>query len=101
MGKGFDNSAPCTPLVAAAKIGHPAKGAIWLKVNGQVKQQGDLAMQIWTVPEQINYLSNLITLQPGDLIFSGTPAGVGPVVAGDKLEGHVDGVGDLVVTYRP
>ena len=93
-------SAPITALHPASKIGHPAKGAIWLKVNGQVKQQGDLAMQIWTVPEQINYLSNLITLQPGDLIFSGTPAGVGPIKAGDKLEGHVDGVGDLAVTNR-
>ena len=100
MGKSFDESAPVTALRPAAKAGHPAKGAIWLKVNGQVKQQGDLAMQIWTVPEQINYLSSLVTLQPGDLIFSGTPAGVGPVKAGDKLEGHVDGVGDLAVTYR-
>jgi fumarylpyruvate hydrolase len=100
MGKSFDESAPISALQPAAKIGHPGKGRIWLKVNGQVKQDGDLAMQIWTVPEQINYLSNLITLQPGDLIFSGTPAGVGPVKSGDKLEGHVDGVGDLVVTYR-
>ena len=100
MGKSFDESAPITALKPASATGHPAKGAIWLKVNGQVKQQGDLAMQIWTVPEQINYLSNLITLQPGDLIFSGTPAGVGPIKAGDKLEGHVDGVGDLVVTYK-
>ena len=100
MGKSFDESAPVTALRPVAAVGHPAKGAIWLKVNGQVKQQGDLAMQIWTVPEQINYLSSLITLQPGDLIFSGTPAGVGPVKAGDKLEGHVDGVGDLVVAYR-
>src|SRR3954470_7745952 len=100
MGKSFDESAPVSALRPASKIGHPAKGAIWLKVNGQTKQQGDLAMQIWSVPEQINYLSNLITLQPGDLIFSGTPAGVGPIKAGDKLEGHVDGVGDLAVTYR-
>ena len=100
MGKSFDESAPISALRPASKIGHPAKGAIWLKVNGQVKQQGDLAMQIWSVPEQINYLSNLITLQPGDLIFSGTPAGVGPVKAGDKLEGHVDGVGELIVNYR-
>jgi fumarylpyruvate hydrolase len=100
MGKSFDESAPMSALRPASKIGHPAKGAIWLKVNGQVKQQGDLAMQIWSLPEQINYLSNLITLQPGDLIFSGTPAGVGPVKAGDKLEGHVDGVGELVVNYR-
>jgi fumarylpyruvate hydrolase len=100
MGKSFDESAPVSALIPTSKIGHPAKGAIWLKVNGQVKQQGDLAMQIWSVPEQINYLSNLITLQPGDLIFSGTPAGVGPVKPGDKLEGHVDGVGELVVNYR-
>jgi fumarylpyruvate hydrolase len=100
MGKSFDESAPMSALRPASKIGHPQKGAIWLKVNGQVKQQGDLAMQIWSLPEQINYLSNLITLQPGDLIFSGTPAGVGPVKAGDKLEGHVDGVGELLVSYR-
>ena len=100
MGKSFDESAPCTALRPASEIGHPAKGRIDLKVNGQVKQTGDLAMQIWTVPEQIAYLSELITLQPGDLIFSGTPAGVGPIKAGDKLEGHVDGVGDLVVTYK-
>jgi len=100
MAKGFDESAPCTALRRASEIGHPAKGAIWLKVNGQFKQQGDLAQQIWSVPEQIAYLSGLVTLQPGDLIFSGTPAGVGPVKAGDKLEGHVDGVGDLVITYR-
>jgi len=99
MGKSFDESAPVTALRPASEIGHPAKGAIWLKVNGQVKQQGDLAQQIWAVPEQINYLSSLITLQPGDLIFSGTPAGVGPIAAGDKLEGHVDGVGDLTIAY--
>jgi fumarylpyruvate hydrolase len=100
MGKSFDESAPVSELKPASAIGHPAKGAIWLKVNGQVRQQGDLAMQIWSVPEQIAYLSNLITLQPGDLIFSGTPAGVGPIKAGDRLEGHVDGVGELVVTYK-
>jgi fumarylpyruvate hydrolase len=100
MGKSFDESAPMTALKPSSAIGHPSKGAIWLKVNGAMKQQGTLDMQIWSLPEQINYLSNLITLQPGDLIFSGTPAGVGPVKAGDKLEGHVDGVGDLVVTYK-
>ncbi len=100
MGKAFDESAPVTALRPASEIGHPAKGAITLKVNGQVKQTGDLAMQIWSVPEQISHLSHLITLQAGDLIFSGTPAGVGPVKAGDKLEGHVDGVGDLIISYR-
>ncbi len=100
MGKSFDESAPCSALRPATEIGHPSKGEIWLKVNGQVRQKGDLAMQIWSVPEQISYLSGLVTLRPGDLIFSGTPAGVGPVKAGDKLEGHVHGVGDLVVTYK-
>jgi fumarylpyruvate hydrolase len=99
MGKAFDNSAPCTALKTVAMVGHPAKGAIWLKVNGQVKQKGDLSELIWNIPETIAYLSNLITLRPGDIIMSGTPAGVGPVQAGDKLEGHVDGVGDLMVTY--
>ncbi len=100
MGKSFDESAPVSALKPASAIGHPAKGAIWVKVNGTVKQTGDLAMQIWSVPEQIAYLSNLITLQPGDLIFSGTPAGVAAVKAGDKLEGHIDGVGELSFGYR-
>ena len=100
MGKSFDESAPVSALKPASAIGHPAKGAIWVKVNGTVKQTGDLAMQIWSVPEQIAYLSNLITLQPGDLIFSGTPAGVGAVKAGDQLEGHIDGVGELSFGYR-
>jgi fumarylpyruvate hydrolase len=99
MGKAFDNSAPCTELKPVTLIGHPTKGAIWLKINGEVKQKGDLADLIWNVPETIAYLSQLVTLQPGDLIMSGTPAGVGPVQRGDKLEGHVDGVGDLTVTY--
>ena len=71
MGKAFDESAPCTALKPVSEIGHPAKGAIWVKVNGQVKQQGDLSQQIWNVQEQISYLSRLITLQPGDL-FTGT-----------------------------
>lgn len=99
MGKAFDNSAPCTALKTAAMVGHPEKGAIWLKVNGAVKQRGDLSEMIWNVPEMISYLSTLVTLRAGDLIMSGTPAGVGPVKAGDRLDGHVDGVGDLTVTY--
>jgi fumarylpyruvate hydrolase len=98
MGKGFDHSAPCNALVPAAKIGHPAKGAIWLKVNGETKQTGDIADMIWNVPESIAYLSGLVRLEPGDLIYTGTPEGVGPVVKGDKIEVHVDGVGDLTVT---
>jgi len=99
MGKAFDNSAPCTALKTVAMVGHPAKGAIWLKVNGEIKQKGDLSELIWNVPETISYLSHLITLRPGDIIMSGTPAGVGPIKPGDKLEGHVEGVGDLMVSY--
>jgi fumarylpyruvate hydrolase len=99
MGKAFDESAPCTALKPVAMIGHPAKGAITLKVNGAIKQKGDLSEMIWNVPETIAYLSKMITLRAGDLIMSGTPSGVGPVQRGDKLEGHVDGVGDLTVTY--
>jgi fumarylpyruvate hydrolase len=68
-------------------------------VNGETRQKGDLSEMIWNVPEMIAYLSNLITLRAGDLIMSGTPAGVGPVKRGDKLEGHVDGIGDLSVSY--
>jgi fumarylpyruvate hydrolase len=100
MGKGFDQSAPCSAVRPASRIGHPAKGAIWVKVNGQVRQSGDLAQQIWSVAETIAYLAGLVTLAPGDLIFTGTPDGVGPVQAGERLDGHIDGVGDLSITYR-
>ena len=98
MGKGYDQSAPCTAIQPVSKIGHPAKGAIWLKVNGQMRQSGDLADQIWNVQETISYLSGLVTLAPGDLIYTGTPEGVGPVVKGDRMDGHIDGVGDLTIT---
>ena len=97
VGKAFELSAPCAALHPAAKIGHPAKGAIWLKVNGVVKQKGDLADLIWNVPDTIAYLSTLFRLEAGDLIMTGTPAGVAAVVKGDVMEGHVDGVGDLKV----
>jgi fumarylpyruvate hydrolase len=100
MGKAFDNSAPCTALKTVAMVGHPDKGAVWLKVNGKFTQKGDLSEMIWNVPETIAYLSKLVTLRAGDIIMSGTPAGVGPVQPGDKLEGHVAGVGDLVITYK-
>jgi len=99
MGKAFDESAPCSDLRPASEIGHPSNGAIWLEVNGKKKQSGDLSQQIWNVPEQIAYLSRLIELLPGDLIFTGTPAGVGPIAAGDVLVGHIDGVGDLRIEY--
>jgi fumarylpyruvate hydrolase len=83
--------------VPATKIGHPSKGAIVLEVNGAVRQKGDLADLIWNVPEMIAYLSTLFALVPGDLIFTGTPAGVGPVVKGDTMKGWVDGVGTITV----
>jgi fumarylpyruvate hydrolase len=98
VGKAFERSAPCSPLVPAAEIGHPERGAIWLKINGETRQEGDLAQMIWKTPEMISYLSKLFELKPGDLIMTGTPAGVGPVVRGDRLHGHVDGVGELEVT---
>ena len=99
MGKAFDDSAPCTDLRAASEIGHPKRGAIWLDVNGVRKQTGDISQLIWSVPEQIAYLSKLVTLLPGDLIYTGTPAGVNSVQPGDRLAGHVDGVGDITVQY--
>jgi fumarylpyruvate hydrolase len=97
MGKGFDYSAPCSPVRPASEIGHPAEGAIWLKVNGTTRQSGDLNQQIWKVEEAIAYLSRFVALAAGDLIFTGTPAGVGRVVRGDRLEGHIDRVGDISV----
>jgi fumarylpyruvate hydrolase len=99
MAKGFDQSAPTGPIRAAADIGHVDRGAIWLRINGEPRQEGDLSQQIWKVPETISYLSTLVTLRAGDLIMTGTPKGVGPVEPGDRLEGHIDGVGDLTVSY--
>jgi fumarylpyruvate hydrolase len=95
IGKAFERSAPCGPLVPASEIGHPDHGAIWLEVNGEKRQQGDLNQLIWKVPEMISYLSGLFELAAGDLIMSGTPSGVGPVAKGDRLHGHIDGIGDL------
>ncbi len=97
VSKAFERSAPCSPLVPADRIGHPARGEIWLDVNGRRRQTGDLAQMIWKVPEMIAYLSGLFSLAPGDLILSGTPAGVGAVQRGDTLTGHIDGIGGLEV----
>jgi len=95
VGKAFDWSAPCSDIVPAQSIGHPDAGAVWLKVNDELRQSGDLNQMIWKVPEIIAYLSGLFTLAPGDLIFSGTPSGVGPTVRGDRLHGGVDSVGEI------
>jgi fumarylpyruvate hydrolase len=97
VGKAFEHSAPCTAIQPAAAIGHPERGAIRLRVNGELRQDGDLAQLIWKVPEVIAHLSRLFTLTPGDLIFTGTPAGVAAVVAGDVLHGQIDGVGEIEV----
>jgi fumarylpyruvate hydrolase len=101
FGKNFDEAAPCSALVPAAKIGHPAGGAIWLKVNGKERQKADLSDMIWSVPEQIAFLSEYYTLEPGDIIYSGTPAGVGPVKPGDDMHAGIDGVGELKVKVVP
>jgi len=98
IGKAFENAAPCSDLAPAEGIGHPEKGAIWLKVNGEIRQHGNLDQMIWKTPEMISTLSGLFTLRAGDLILTGTPSGVGPVQRGDKLHGHVEGVGDLKMT---
>ncbi|MGH2747290.1 MAG: fumarylacetoacetate hydrolase family protein [Actinomycetota bacterium] len=100
MAKGFDRSAPVSPIRPASTIGHPSEGTIRLRINGEPRQEGDLSQQIWKVPETIAYLSTLVELQPGDLIMTGTPKGVGRVEPGDYLEGHIDRVGDLTITYR-
>ncbi len=98
VGKAFDHSAPCSTIVPAHTIGHPDTGAVWLKVNGENRQNGDLNQMIWKVPEIIAYLSGLFTVSPGDLIYTGTPAGVGATVRGDTLHGGVAGVAELEIS---
>jgi fumarylpyruvate hydrolase len=96
--KGFDQSAPLSAIRAAAEVGHPERGAIWLEVNGETRQRADLAEMIWNVAEVIAELSTWFELQPGDLIFTGTPEGVGPVERGDSLVGGIDGLETLRTT---
>ena len=98
MAKGFDLSAPIGPLVPASSCGHPRTGRIELRVNGAVRQSGDLGEMIWNVAETVSSLSALVRLAPGDLVFMGTPAGVGPVVRGDSLLGTIEGVGEVRTT---
>jgi fumarylpyruvate hydrolase len=98
IGKAFEQSAPITPFVWTADCGHLSEGKIQLTVNGDLRQEGDLNQMIWKVPEMISYLSEYFELAPGDVIQTGTPAGVGPVVRGDKLVGSVKGLPPLEVT---
>lgn len=98
IGKAFEHSAPMGPLYPVSQVGHPVQGLVQLKVNGAARQTGDLNQMIWKVPEMISYLSDYFELAAGDVIMTGTPAGVGPVVRGDVMECHVEGVGSWTVT---
>ncbi len=100
-GKSFDHSAPCGPIYPAGTGGDPLRGEISLTVNGTLQQRGDLSEMIWNVPEIVSKLSQSYQLEPGDLIMTGTPAGVGPVVPGDVVVGHVQGFGSLTLTIAP
>lgn len=97
IGKSFERSAPIGMLHPAPQVGYPTEGKIVLNVNGTMRQEGDLNQMIWKVPEMIAYLSQFFTLEAGDIIMSGTPAGVGPVVRGDVMDAKIDGIGSLSV----
>ena len=97
IGKAFERSAPAGPIHPVSSVGHPDKGSVLLKVNGEARQEGDLNQLIWKVPEMISYLSDYFELAPGDVILSGTPAGVGPVEVGDEMELSIEGLGLLTV----
>ena len=101
LGKDIENGAPCSSIVPAAKVGRPARAAITLKQNGALKQNSDIDQLVWSVSELIAHLSGFFHLGPGDLIFTGTPAGVGPVAPGDLLEGEVAGIGEIVTRIGP
>jgi len=98
VGKAFERSAPVGPVHPVASVGHPDRGRITLSVNGTLRQSGDLSQMIWKVPEMIATLSEFFTLAGGDVILSGTPAGVGPVARGDVMELRVAGLGEMTVT---
>jgi fumarylpyruvate hydrolase len=98
--KGFDRSAVISAITPATQSGHLRSGRIWLKVNGQLRQQADLSELIWSVPEIIVELSTFFELQPGDLIYTGTPAGVAALKHGDRIEGGIDGLDELITTIE-
>ena len=98
IGKAFERSGPIGPLQTVAEVGHPDQGRVELLVNGEVQQEGDLNQMIWKVPEMISYLSDYFELAPGDVIMSGTPAGVGPIAKGDVMVVNIAGINSLTVT---
>ena len=95
--KSFDQSAAISDIVSVAESGHPQRGRIWLAVNDEIRQDGDLAEMIWSVSESIAEISTYRGLAAGDLIYTGTPAGVGPLVPGDKVTGGIDGIGEILI----
>jgi fumarylpyruvate hydrolase len=97
IGKSFDRSAPIGPIHPVSQTGHYRQGTIWLKVNGKIRQNANLNQMIWNVAEQVSRLSQAFELFPGDIIYSGTPENVGPVVRGDVIDCHIDGLPDLSV----
>jgi fumarylpyruvate hydrolase len=101
LGKDVEGSAPASPIMPASGIGHPKKAGIRLQQNGTLKQSSDIDQLVWSVPDIIAHLSGFYHLGPGDLIFTGTPAGVGPVAPGDRLEGEIDGIGALTTMIGP
>lgn len=100
VSKGFDLSAPCSAIIPASLVGHPDKGEIWLTVNGEEKQSGRIEQMIWSVAEIISTLSGLFELRAGDLIFTGTPSGVGPLNVGDEVKVAVDGLTGMSLTVN-
>jgi len=97
IGKAFEKSAPMAPIVPVTEIGHPKEGSITLTVNGEVRQKGDLNQMIWKTAEMITYLSKYYELAAGDIIMTGTPAGVGPINKGDIMTGAIEGLGEFTV----
>jgi fumarylpyruvate hydrolase len=96
-GKAFDLSAPCAPLRRASDVGHPSRGRIWLAVNGKIRQDADISELLWDVPEIVSILSRSMSLKRGDIIMTGTPAGVGAIVPADRVTGGIDGLGEIAI----
>lgn len=95
--KAFDHSAPIAPIRPVSEIGHPNSGRIWISVNGEIRQDSDLDLQMWNVQEGISHLSKLFEVMPGDLIYTGTPDGVGAILPGDVMTGGIDGIGEIEI----
>ncbi|MCC7425267.1 MAG: fumarylacetoacetate hydrolase family protein [Alphaproteobacteria bacterium] len=98
MAKAFDNCAPVAEIQPAARIGHPSRGRIWIAVNGKILQDSDISDLIYSVPRIVAKLSSYVRLRPGDVVYTGTPSGIGVIKRGDVLEGGVDGVGTIKIT---